>query len=177
MLCLPEKQLLQLCLCLKLFFFFFFKKYIWIFTLLSVEPTVPARGRCQATQSTTISDQLKPKTLSVIIIKVFDLSSEHLRNTEFLEQRILRGSTAAHRWQGASSWTVWPRMKSSSLLSRLVLAGAWWCLFYMDSHDPECFLFMLAHLIQPQDRSMKEVSSLCHFPSLALIFQVWICTG
>lgn len=24
------------------------------------------------------------------------------------------------------------------MLSHFELAGTWWCLFYMDSHDPEC---------------------------------------
>lgn len=31
-------------------------------------------------------------------------------------------------------------MKSSSQLSHSLLADTWWCLFYMDSHDPGCFL-------------------------------------
>ena len=62
--------------------------------LLSAEPSVPARGRCYAAQSTNITDRIKPGPLRLTMMKVFDLSSENSR--PFLEQKTLGGFTAAY---------------------------------------------------------------------------------
>lgn len=64
---------------------------------LTAEPSVPDRGHCNTAQGTASTGLVKPKKLSLIMIKGFDLRSEHLRSTEqsFQSKRTLRGFSAA----------------------------------------------------------------------------------
>lgn len=56
--------------------------------------------------------------LRLTVNNTFDLSSEHFKSSEFLEQSSLRGLLrGCFLLTVASSWTAWPKMKSGSQLS------------------------------------------------------------
>lgn len=56
--------------------------------------------------------------LRLTVNNAFDLSSEHFKSSEFLEQSSLRGLLrGCFLLTVASSWTAWPKMKSGSQIS------------------------------------------------------------
>ena len=146
--------------------------------LLTAEPPVPARGRCHTVQPSAIADKLKPKTLSLVIIKMFDLSSEHLRNTEFFRAKVpWRLHYCRLLTEGFVLYSVTQNEKQQPCFHTLRGLTTGVACFTWVVMIQSAFLFMLAYLIQPQDRNTKEVSSLCHFTPLAFIFYVQLCTG